>query len=115
MSEAQLRAEIVACEACKCRPCAIRRHDAQEQLAFLASQSKPEPTEDLSGFDPVLLAVGIRMPKAKQKRLLEPAAKAAARKNLSRLRKFERTTEGIARQQGYFDRFQGIRGTVVRG
>ncbi len=115
LTEAQLRAEIVACEACKCRPCAIRKHDAEEQLAFLVSQAKPEPTEDLSGFDPVLLAVGIRMPKAKQKRLLEPAAKAAARANFIKLVKFRRTTEGIAREQGYFDRFQGIRGTVVRG
>jgi hypothetical protein len=55
------------------------------------------------------------MPKAKQKRLLEPAAKAAARANINKLVKFRRITEGIAREQGYFDRFQGIRGTVVRG
>lgn len=115
MTEAELQAEIVACEACKCRPCAIRKHDAEEQLAFLANQPKPEPTEDLSGFDPVLLAVGIKMPKAKLKRVLEPAERKALGERFSKMLARQNSIRSITARQERFDRLHGLRGVVVRG
>ncbi len=116
MSLNELRAEYAACTSCKCRGCAIRSKDALEFIAIREAEEAAKPIEeDNSQYDPVLLAAGIKMRAARKQHHMEPAARAALKKRFADLMEFQKTTEGIAREQSKLDRLHGIRGTVVRG
>lgn len=116
VSLAVWRANLVAATNCSCRACALKRVKIEEKIRDLeaAAAGVPPPSAD-DALDPILLAGGIRAPKAKRSTERGPAERIAAAKRFSELRKFNQTTEGIAREQTRMDRIWGARGGVVRG
>lgn len=119
MTLVALRGELnsmTSSNVCKCYPCMNRIDALTEEILMREAAAVHAPEgEDLSGYDPVLLAAGIRAPIAKKKRYLEPAARVAAGKRLSNLIFRQRTTGAIADEQDKLDRLLGLRGKVVRG
>lgn len=116
MTLAELKAEHAACLACACRGCAIRSKDVAEAIALREAEAAAVVSEeDTSQWDPVLLAVGIRMPKAKQKRVLEPVARRELAARFSKMLSRQNSIRSITARQERFDRLHGLRGVVVRG
>ena len=112
----EFRAALAAARSCSCRPCAIRAKHLEERIAVLleAEEAKPKE-EDLSQYDQTMLIAGFKVPKIKETRQMTRAQRIESGKRFSNLIRFRKTTEGIAREQGRFDRLHGIRGIVVRG
>lgn len=67
------------------------------------------------GLDPILLAAGIRAPLAKRTVQFGPAHKAKISAEMRKVRRYARTTEGIAQEQNRFGALDRRIVRVVRG